>query len=373
MSLYWKCQLVGWSGMAAWGLLTLFVWADPNVRDAGATVAYSVVGLGATHLLRAVARPREWVTLPFSRLGLRMALASLAVGGVMQSVALLALASDIPTDVNWVVHLLAQWGQGTIIILGWLLAYFGFQFHRRSKDAEESEWRLRVAMQETELGALRAQLNPHFLFNSLNSLRALISEDPPRAQKAVTTLARLLRHTVSLSRSPTVRLGDEVEAARSYLELEEIRFDERLSHHFRVPEDLRDQRVPPMLLQTLVENAVKHGIARLPQGGSVSVEATEEGGSVVLQVTNPGTLVPEEEGARGIGLANAREQLHLLFGAEAGLELHQEDDEEERVVCRVTLPRQHASETRDGPTEGVGPTEPTAEEADGRLPAGAES
>lgn len=352
MSLYWKCQLAGWSGMAAWSVLTQFVWGEPSWMGVAAAVGYSGLGMGATHLLKATGKPREWVALSFSRLVPRILLASVGMSAALQAVVIPLLDPGFPDGIHPIVFLVAQVGQGGFVFLGWLLLYLGYHMHKRGMEAEEAEWRLRLAMQENELSTLRAQLNPHFLFNSLNSLRALIPEDPARAQEAVTTLARLLRHTLHLSRSRTVTLEREMEAAESYLALEKIRFDERLTFRFRVPDELKERDVPPMLLQTLVENAVKHGIARRPAGGRVDVEASSRGTDLILRVTNPGTL-PATGASQGIGLANANEQLQLLFGAGAGLDLLQEGvGDDARVVCRVCLP----NDRRGGPTPEGGPS-----------------
>src|SRR5690606_9276799 len=124
--------------------------------------------------------------------------------------------------------------------------------------AEVERWRLQAAVKDAELAALRAQVNPHFLFNSLNSIRALIVEDPARAQQVVTQLAALLRYTLQAGATSTVPLEAELHAVRTYLALESIRLEERLRYTIDVDDAVRQAPVPPMLVQTLVENGIKH-------------------------------------------------------------------------------------------------------------------
>jgi LytS/YehU family sensor histidine kinase len=230
--------------------------------------------------------------------------------------------------------MLAVFTSHVAIVLGWCLIYIGYHYLEGVRRAEAEKWRVQVAARETELRALRSQLNPHFLFNSLNSLRALITEDPSRAQEAITGLAGLLRHTLQLSGKGTTTLDRELEATQHYLELEALRFESRLRYEIDVDETGREHPVPPMLLQTLVENAIKHGISRSPEGGAVRIEARRTADDLRIRVTNTGRLDGIGKG-RGIGLANSLERLRLSFGDEARLELEQSGPDE--VSCLVTI------------------------------------
>jgi LytS/YehU family sensor histidine kinase len=222
-----------------------------------------------------------------------------------------------------------------IFVLGWILLYLGYHNLRRVHMAEAEKLRLELAMRETELSALRAQLNPHFLFNSLNSLRGLITENPSRAQEAVTRLAALLRHTLQLSRARTTTVEDELEATKHYLELESLRFERRLRYEIDCDVQALDFAVPPMLIQNLVENAIKHGIARLPKGGSVRVAVWRSSQDLHIRVTNTGTLAGEPA-KRGIGLTNSLERLRLMFGERVKIQLRQLEPNE--VTCDVVVP-----------------------------------
>ncbi|MQA89335.1 MAG: sensor histidine kinase [Gemmatimonas sp.] len=334
MSLYWKCQIAGWSfyGLLAAGIPSLYGGMRWTVALRTATGI--AIGLFLTDQLRRFMLRRGWLWLPLRRLAPRVVFAAVIVTGVMVLILLPLLLLTItaaertgPLTTIFSIHL--------IFVLGWILLYLGYHNLRRVHLAEAEKLRLELGMRETELKALRAQLNPHFLFNSLNSLRGLITENPSRAQEAVTRLAALLRHTLQLSRARTTTLEEELEATKHYLELESLRFESRL--RYEIDSDLQslDVAVPPMLIQNLVENAIKHGIARLPKGGSVRVDVQRSSQDLHIRVTNTGTL-GDEPGRRGIGLTNSLERLRLMFGEGVSFQLRQLEPSE--VACDVVVP-----------------------------------
>jgi LytS/YehU family sensor histidine kinase len=178
-------------------------------------------------------------------------------------------------------------------------------------------------LQAAELRLLKSQLNPHFLFNALNGVRSLIAEDPARAREAVTHLSRTLRYTLASGDEELVSLERELEMVEDYLSLESMRLAERLRVEREIEPAARVARVPAMLLQTLVENAIKHGVAEMKEGGTLRIEARIVDAELCLTVTNP----RPRETARspghgdGVGLRNSTERLRLLFGARGALSL----------------------------------------------------
>jgi LytS/YehU family sensor histidine kinase len=201
------------------------------------------------------------------------------------------------------------------------------------------KWKLEAQAETARLKALKLQLNPHFFFNSLNSVRALIDEDPDRAQRMVTRLARLLRTTLQVDDVKTVPLEEELSTVQTYLELEMVRFEDRLQYEIDASDAARDRPVPFLLVQTLVENGIKHGVAERQRGGTITIEADVVDDALRLKVTNPGTLTSEEG---GVGLQNARERLQLLFGDDASLIL--ENVDAETVLATAVLPVRPSSE-----------------------------
>ena len=178
---------------------------------------------------------------------------------------------------------------GTMLFVGWYCIYFFYHLFDRFNRSEIERLRLVTSVKEAELRALKSQVNPHFIFNSLNSLRALVEENPSRARQAVTQLANLLRYSLQSGQLETVPFEDELSIVNDYLALEQVRHEERLRLRLDVAPDTLRLPVPPMLLQTLVENAVKYGISRRAEGGEIAIIARCEGGALRLQVTNPGS------------------------------------------------------------------------------------
>jgi len=194
---------------------------------------------------------------------------------------------------------------------------------------------------EAELSALRAQLNPHFLFNTLTTIGQLIQEAPPRALETLYRLTGLLRAVLKRSDGTFVTLAEEMEIVRTYLAIEGARFEERLTVRIEIDDSLASLPVPPLVLQPLVENAVKHGIAPLREGGRVVVRAEVEGEMLLLSVTDSGAFVPSRELARrrgtGIGLSNLERRLERYYGEDASIEMRSSAERGTEVCVRIRL------------------------------------
>ena len=191
--------------------------------------------------------------------------------------------------------------------------------HRYQTELRQAQ--LGKALQTAELRLLKSQLNPHFLFNALNGLRSLIADEPARARDAVTHLARTLRYTLASGDEDLVSLERELEMVDDYLALESMRLADRLRVERDIAPEARTTRIPAMLLQTLVENAIKHGIAALKPGGTVRITAQVVEKELILRVVNPRPDDTTSKTSQGVGLRNATERLRLLFGSRASLRL----------------------------------------------------
>lgn len=202
---------------------------------------------------------------------------------------------------------------------------------RAKEAAEEKLVRLKT---EAELAALQAKVNPHFLFNTLNSIASLIAENPAEAEATVEKLSGLFRYTLHHTGSASVQLSEELEIVRWYLEIEKVRFGDRL--HFEIRKDDRCDRidVPALLIQPLVENSIKHAIAPEVRGGSIRVETRLENGQCVITVWDSGGGFTETTGESGFGLRGIRERLKLIYGGKAALRIC----EGPNTQIQITLP-----------------------------------
>jgi signal transduction histidine kinase len=324
---YWICQLAGWGLWSAFagGFFILFI-DEASVQEASAQgfvlafLGTAGMGIGVTHAFRYYVKANAWTEYSPRQLVPRVLGAALLLSvawnlfqiGLAEAGVFPTEAGDASTLTNPALLLPAVAG-GSMLMLIWSTIYFGIHYFWNYRLAEIDRLEMQVQSREAKLEAMRLQLNPHFLFNSLNSTRMLIGENPEQARHMITQLARLLRTMLQRSQSVTVALEEELELTHTYLDLEAVRFEERLAYQFDIDPDAKSVVVPPMMVQTLVENAVKHGIATRKDGGSVTVEAEREADTLCVRVTNTGHL-DENASGRGIGLRNLRERLRLLYG-----------------------------------------------------------
>lgn len=352
---YWLCQLGGWT---AFVLFQIYFWSfnvginAPILINAGVNV---VMGIGVTHAYRLVILRYRVLELPYRRMWPRVLLGAALMVTAMVAVNLpmdMAMFPEVFSQgitLRWFVQYVFNW---SIWILFWTLLYHAFQFWDRSLRAETQRVSLEKQLKEVELNRLMNQLNPHFLFNTLNTIRVLVDVDPPAARDAVSRLSSLLRATLQLSGSRTVPLRQEVATLQDYLTLEKLRFEDRLNIAYDIAPDTLTCPVPPMMLQTLAENGLKHGIANLKQGGTLSIRSYLAGGQLHIEIRNTGQLTQQPDlfdaaaaiGAqghaapaeRGIGVANTRQRLRLLYQNNAVFRLRNEDAH--TVLTELILP-----------------------------------
>ncbi|UYZ64780.1 sensor histidine kinase [Hymenobacter weizhouensis] len=339
---FWVCQLVGWTLYGGFNLALFAVF----VRFSRDAVLISGVIAGTllllSHGLRYFIRARGWEQLaPLPLLG-RLLGANLGLA-VLSQLLIWAL-------IIWVVRPAPTgqpygWGQFLGYVLNvnfvlwlWCGFYFGWHYLRRFRQAEVDQWKLAAAVREAEMRTLKTQLNPHFLFNGLNNIRALVLENPARARTMMTHLSDLLRYSIQLSSAEQVPLRRELEIVRHYLELESLQLEERLTYSLDVDPAALDVLLPPMTLQLLVENAIKHGLAPRPAGGTIRLAAQlDETGALRVTVRNTGRYHPQP-GHDGVGVRNARERLALLYGPAARLDLHNSPTEPDTVEAQLCVP-----------------------------------
>ncbi|MUI12028.1 sensor histidine kinase [Massilia dura] len=225
------------------------------------------------------------------------------------------------TNFRWLLPALASW-TGNFVV--WNLLYTMALSLRRANRFEAETLRLELHAKDIELRALQAQVNPHFFFNSLNSVRALIYEDREAAARMIDQLAGLMRYALQSGHADTVPLAAEMEAVEAYLAIEKIRFEERLRVQVDIEPGLERVMIPPMSLQTLVENAVKYGVELSTAGSDIRIRAWRGEGATLIEIANAGALRRIGDSTQ-LGLANARKRLELAVGGGASLALAEHD------------------------------------------------
>ena len=332
---YWLCQAVGWGGF--W--LTQFYSAKALGRYSAEVPVFmgvlAVAGLALTHLYRALLLRSGVLAGPIGRQAAVGVVGLLTVNGLLYGV--IAVWGGVVSG-DWASaldpgRLWLGLTNGLRYLAVWFLAYHFFVAGRQLARVQVGQLRTEAALRQAELDTLRAQVNPHFLFNTLNSIRALTLSDPHAARTAVTQLADLLRYALRYTQQPLVALREELAAVQDYLALEQTRFGpERLRARLDVPPAVLGWPVPPATVLTLIENAVKHGISAHPLGGELLVRATQPTPTALLiEISQPDRLVGPGAAAAphalappsgsGLGLVNTRQRLAALYGPAASCTL----------------------------------------------------
>ncbi len=219
--------------------------------------------------------------------------------------------------------------------LRWNMIYFMFHYINKSRTQQLDTLKLQALVKELELKTIKSHINPHFIFNALNSIRALVDEDPERAREAITTLSNILRSSMQAENIETVPLSRELTIVKDYLALEYIRFEDRLKVDYKIAEDTLQIAVPYMMLQTLVENAIKHGISKNLNGGVIMIISERLDHHLLLTIQNTGKLndnIPKE----GFGIQSTASRLLLMFGNEASFDIYNLPNY--MVEAKVTIP-----------------------------------
>ncbi len=359
-SLYWGCQISCWGGL--WALF-FFIFISGSTRQPSTPLLieqtlYCSFGLIGTHLLRILFYWFDWNRLSLFALIPRVLLATILLGIVEVWGIHTVLTAWMPSrpahhslyniphvpprgaEGEQRFHSLPrfvwfEFGKCALTLFAWSAVYFGYQYQKQLKAVQLESLRLDAAVKEAELKALRSQVNPHFLFNSLNTIRALIDESPPKAREGVTRLAELFRGALRMSELNTIPLRVELQTVDAYLALEQLRFEDKLKVRMDIDQTTLAFPVPPFLVQSLIENAFKHGIYTLQRGGEISCVIRPQSEGLSVSITNPGRLAPAAA-RKESGLANARARLELIYGSLASLRLYQ--DAGDRIVTNVFLP-----------------------------------
>ena len=206
----------------------------------------------------------------------------------------------------------------TIVYLAFMSWFYFLQYMQKAKDQAVKAANLKQLAQESELKALKAQVNPHFLFNSLNSINSLVVKDPEKTREMVVALAETLRYVLDTSLLETATLDEEINFIKTYLAIEKIRFGDNLQLEFEIDPSLKKIMIPPVILQPLVENSIKHGISNKVGGGKISIHVSAKENEMICKIIDTGDGLDQEkinsQHERGIGIKNIKERLRMIYG-----------------------------------------------------------
>ena len=317
---YWISQLSGWSVWAILNIIGMLSFDTFAWKKIIIFLFLCFAGLCFTHILRSVIKKYYWVDYPLKKIIPRVFFSSLVIGIILCALyfssqyftGLLPLSEiKLGTPFVWTANL-------SSIILVWLLFYFSVHLFENYKRVEIESLIWEAAVKDFELKTLKSQLNPHFMFNAMNSIRALIEEDPESAKTALTKLSNILRYSLKMERNETVPLEEEIQTVTDYLVLESIRFEERLNYELDIDPLSSKIEIPPMMIQTLVENGIKHGVTKRTEGGKIEVNSKMNGAYLVIQIKNSGQIDELSlRHSKGFGIDNTKQRLNLLYGEKA--------------------------------------------------------
>lgn len=345
ISAYWKIQLIGWTTASLyWGLSAFlsgnFIW-KMGITD---LIFDILIGIVLTHMYRNFALKRKWNKLNLKELLPKMVLSVLVLSlfymvsiiGKLYLVRLLIFKNETVSFLVFFKSVQLQvFITGTRLMSIWVLAYHLYHYSRLELETVKENARLSIIIKEAQLNNLSAQLNPHFFFNSLNNIKFLVIENPAAARRAIDLLSELLRNSLNTNISKLISLNDEIDLVKDYLELEKIRFEERLQIKIESSLDLSQHLILPFSIQSLVENAIKHGIEKRKSGGFIAVKIEMKNDFIKITVQNSGKLSDEVKDS-GIGLNNLKERLLLQYNGNASFDIMQMDDE--TVLATILIP-----------------------------------
>ena len=337
--LYWTLQIGGWT-------LYAFVQIVASLIAAGGLgvsmqriifLTYEAIFcLVVSHIFRYYINKWRWLSLGMARLIPKAIVSVFVLGLIMYflripiSFPLGLFSMDVAFDLQNILGLSLYYA---IIFFMWSALYFIYNYFERYNKSLKLEAHARAI----ELNNLKSQLNPHFIFNALNSIRALVDENPPKSKLAINQLSSILRNSLVADKKGLTRFKEELKVVKDYLGLEHIRFEERLQTEFIIDPHSKEFLVPPLMIQTLVENGIKHGISRLTEGGLIQIKTSVEGNRLCIQIRNSGQYM---NGAKrttgGMGLENTKQRLKLIYGGAASFRILTENDS--FVLTEIKIP-----------------------------------
>jgi LytS/YehU family sensor histidine kinase len=341
--IYWISQVTGWTIFVLVNIIIIASLEELPTARILIWILLGLLGIYFTHLLRRIIRRGNWLSLQLKEIIPRVLISSFIIGLIIYAIVFTAsyFAGTMKQEEITVTRVITGILNLTSISLFWSLIYFSVHYleNYKKKEIETLIWE--AAVKDYELKTLKSQLNPHFMFNAMNSIRALIEEDPESAKSALTKLSNILRYSLQMERMEKVPLEDEIETVKNYLDLEKVRFEERLKYQIDINSGSAKIEIPPMMIQTLVENGIKHGISKRTKGGEIKIVSKvvndADNSKLKIEIQNSGQFSEEElKSSNGFGVSNTKHRLNLLYGEKALFSIR--NIAEDKVLAEIEIP-----------------------------------
>ncbi|MEN9953381.1 MAG: hypothetical protein RLZZ520_1649 [Bacteroidota bacterium] len=337
---YWLFQVLGWTLFTG---INIFFALTYNLFDRQFILRisiYVVIGFLMSHVMRKVIKGVRLLDRHVNIQLIGFVLVSFGFAvlvGTLETYASILLNLEYKEEAKFEMlqKIVSNMFTSFIYFFIWNCIYFIYHYVAETRKSQLDNLKLEALVKSLELKTIKSHINPHFIFNALNSIRALIDEDPNRARQAVTGLSKILRSSMQSDQQEIITLEKELDIVKDYLALELIRFEDRLKVSYEIEEETLDNPIPPMMLQTLVENAIKHGIGKTIEGGEIVILAKEFNHQYELKVVNTGRL-DKEPLHEGFGLTSTSNRLNLIFGEKAAFSIYQSDID--HVEAKAIIP-----------------------------------
>ncbi len=344
LRIYWSLQIGGWLLYAIVQIISSgVVSGGVNSKRLIFLLYEAFLCLMVTHGFRYFLKRWKWLFLSMPNLIPRILVSVFALGFLIYFLRVpmsILLGLFDPVIAFSTERILGLTSVYAVIFFLWSVLYFTYHFF----DQYNKSIKYEASMIEIELNNLKSQLNPHFIFNALNSIRALVDENPAKSKQAINQLSNILRSSLASDKKGLTTFDDELKIVKDYLGLESIRFEERLRTEFEIHPDSQKFLVPPLMIQTLVENGIKHGVSKLTQGGIVQVKTFVNNGQLKIHIRNSGHLINGAYKSKsGLGLENTIQRLKLIYGDEASFRIFNESDN--FVLTEIIIPQHYTNES----------------------------
>ena len=337
--LYWSLQIGGWAIYAIAQIVAVLELDQGSLSNQRIIFLLyeAALGLAVSHIYRNFINRWKWLSLTMPRLIPRVLFSVFVMGVIMY---FLRIPVSIPLGLfnkNVVLDPMVLLGLSFVyafFFFLWSVMYFIYNYFERYNKS----LKLEASIKEIELNNLKSQLNPHFIFNALNSIRALVDENPSKSKLAINQLSNILRNSLVTEKRGLTKFEEEMKVVKDYLGLEGIRFEERLRTELDIDPASVDFMVPPLMIQTLVENGIKHGISKLKDGGIIQIKTKVERDRLKIHIRNSGHfhLNGAKKPSGGMGLENTRQRLKLIYGEEASFRILTENNT--FVLTEIIIP-----------------------------------